>query len=85
MNPVLCAKIPRFLVTANNPEAVIDVSVIFSTVIGLALPSTMLYYAVALLVCKLVFDRQVSGFVLVLLLLLLLLLLEPPSGCTGAT
>eukprot|EP00750_Incisomonas_marina_P010676 INCI16296.6.p1 GENE.INCI16296.6~~INCI16296.6.p1 ORF type:complete len:587 (+),score=74.80 INCI16296.6:138-1763(+) len=50
--------VAQFLVTANNPEAVIDVSVIFSTVIGLALPSTMLYYAVALLVCKLVFDRQ---------------------------
>ena len=51
---------PRFLFTAGNPGAVIDVSVIFSTVIGLALPATLLYYAVALLVCKLVFDRQVG-------------------------
>eukprot|EP00750_Incisomonas_marina_P010673 INCI16296.3.p1 GENE.INCI16296.3~~INCI16296.3.p1 ORF type:complete len:402 (+),score=60.70 INCI16296.3:418-1623(+) len=50
--------VAEFLFTAGNPGAVIDVSVIFSTVIGLALPATLLYYAVALLVCKLVFDRQ---------------------------
>ena len=50
----------RYLLALEHPGAIVDMSVIYASLIGLSLPATLLYYAMMLLVCRIIFERKVS-------------------------
>lgn len=50
----------QYMLRTTDPNISVDVSIITSSIIGLALPATLLYYTLAILICRFVFEKKVG-------------------------